>query len=172
MIKYHNAKDADGNIVSIDKAVKGKHYSCISCGKDMIPKQGKIREHHFSHKKERENSPENICNEETYLHEYAKHYIKRLFDTSTELMIVYNQYNVCHHFTSCLYYRKVLDNSSDEYSSSLCKGTTLGKFDLKRYYDTCELEKEYKGYVADVLLTSKEHHERDPLFVEIAVSHS
>ncbi|MBP5326597.1 MAG: hypothetical protein J6Y98_01625 [Bacteroidales bacterium] len=170
MIKYHNAKDQEGNVVPIDIAKKGILYYCLSCGKEMIPKQGKVREHHFSHKKEKGVSPDNICSEETYLHEYAKHFIKEMFDSSDEFNVTYKRYNVCNQQQSCLYYRFFLEKSNSA-DIDLCRQTVQRTFNLKQYYDTCELEEWYCGFKADVKFSSKSNPDRKPLFVEIAVSH-
>ena len=170
MIKYHNAKDKEGNVVPIEIAHKGTIYYCLSCGKEMIPKQGKVREHHFSHKKEKGGPLYSICSEETYLHEYAKHFIKDMFDSRDEFNVTYNRYNVCNQQQSCIYYRLVLEKSNSV-DIDLCRQTVQRTFNLKQYYDTCELEKEYRGYIADVMFSSKSNPNRHPLFVEIAVSH-
>lgn len=45
------------------------------------------------------------------------------------------------------------------------------KFDLKKNFDTCEEEVTYKGYRADLMLSSMEHPEREPIFFEISVTH-
>ena len=170
MIKYHNAKDKDGNVIPIDVAQKGIIYYCLSCGKEMIPKLGKVRERHFSHKKENGSSIDQICSVETYLHEYAKHFIKEMFDSRNEFNVTYNRYNICNQQQSCLYYRLVLEKSNSA-DINLCSQTVQRTFNLKKYYDTCELEKEYCGYIADVMLSSKSNPNRKPLFIEIAVSH-
>lgn len=170
MIKYHNAKDKEGNVVSIDIAKKGIQYYCLSCGKEMIPKQGKIRDHHFSHKKEKGGSLDLVCREETYLHEYAKHVIKEMFDSKNEFNVSFNRNIACNQQHSCLYYRLAMTKSNSA-DADLCKQTVQKTFDLKQYYDTCELEKEYCGYIADVLFSSKSNPDRKPLFIEIAVSH-
>lgn len=167
MIKYHNAKDKLGNIIPIDDAQKGVHYYCLSCGKEMIPKKGHIREAHFCHKKEKGGPSTPTCSEETYLHNFAKHYIKTLFDSSKEFYVTLNQYTKCNQQSSCLYYKNFF-NTTD---CNPCELKAPQTFDLKQYYDTCNIEKEYRGYVADVMLSSTEYPERDPIFIEIAVSH-
>ncbi len=48
---------------------------------------------------------------------------------------------------------------------------TKKTIDLKTLYDTCEEEKEYKGFRADLILTHSEHPEREPIFLEIAFTH-
>ena len=39
-IKYHNAKDENGNIVNIVSAVRGKDYVCLGCGNTLRAKLG------------------------------------------------------------------------------------------------------------------------------------
>ena len=43
--------------------------------------------------------------------------------------------------------------------------------DLKNNYDTCEEEAGYKGFRADLKLTHSEYPEREPIFLEIFVTH-
>ena len=65
MVQYKYAKTESGIITKINDINKGTNskYFCISCGNQLIPKLGKLRDHHFAHK-----SSELICNGETYLH--------------------------------------------------------------------------------------------------------
>lgn len=156
MIKYHNAKDKDGNIVPIEDALSRTTYYCIGCGKEMIAKKGKIKEHHYSHKQTLE------CNAETYLHKYAKHYIKKLFDTQEHFFISYLGDEECNKVDTCTY---------REISQCYCSEVVRSRYDLKKYYDTCDLEAENGGYIADVLLRSSTNPERKPCFIEIAVTH-
>jgi CRISPR/Cas system endoribonuclease Cas6 (RAMP superfamily) len=62
----------DEKIISISEVKKGNDskYFCISCGNELIPKMGVIREHHFAHKNKQENKI--LCSEETYLHRLGK----------------------------------------------------------------------------------------------------
>lgn len=170
MIKYHNAKDKDGNRVPIEKAQKGTQYYCLSCGKEMTPKQGKIREHHFSHKIANSGSLNHTCKEESYLHENAKHFIKEMFYSNNEFNVTFNKSEVCNFKQSCQYHKLVIEKSHRA-DFDPCKRTVQRTFNLKQYYDTCELEKNYCGYRADVLFSSKSNPKRKPLFIEIAVSH-
>ena len=68
-IKYKFAEDEDGNIVFIDNAVSGKKYYCSGCKEEMIFRNGKIRQKHYSHK-----TTENCTGGggEGYLHETFK----------------------------------------------------------------------------------------------------
>ncbi|MBR1769351.1 MAG: hypothetical protein IJ748_02735 [Bacteroidales bacterium] len=157
MIKYHNAKDIDGKIVPIGDAQSGTVYYCIGCGKEMIAKKGKIKEHHFSHKQTFD------CNAETYLHRYAKQYIKDLFDSQEHFYVQYDGLSECGTIDTCTY---------KDVSDCSCIGYIKLRFDLKEFYDTCELESEYNGYVADILLCNSSKPNREPCFIEIAVTHS
>lgn len=165
MIKYHNAKDADGNIISIDNAIKGGQYFCIGCGKEMIAKKGPRKEHHFAHKHLVD------CNVETYLHRYAKYLIKYLFDSQKKLVIKYHGELVCNQEDQCLFVKHQKEYDSYRHGDYHCRKEKLFSFDLKKYYNTCELEREYNGYVADVLLSNSTNPNRQPLFIEIAVTH-
>jgi len=66
MIKYHNASDTSGTIITIDKVTPENRASmqflCLGCGEEMEAVLGKEREHHFRHK------DKGNCNPETYLH--------------------------------------------------------------------------------------------------------
>ena len=68
-IKYKYAENENGNVVLIDDAVAGTKYYCSGCKKEMIFKNGKIRQKHFSHK-----NTENCTGSggEGYLHETFK----------------------------------------------------------------------------------------------------
>ncbi len=52
MIEFEIGKDKDGNIIHINKAIKGEEYYCLDskCGSQFIVKKGNIRAHHFAHK--------------------------------------------------------------------------------------------------------------------------
>ncbi len=43
------ALDSEGQRINIDKAQRGKKYTCINCGETMMAKKGRERDHHFSH---------------------------------------------------------------------------------------------------------------------------
>ena len=123
---------------------------------------GPEREHYFSHMDVK-------CNPETYLHNFAKQLVKQIFDTETQehYYISFYQEKKCDLIDSCEY-RKCAN-------PQLCNCTKieLSKFDLKKIYNTCELEKGYgcNGLIADVKLSHSEHPNREPLFIEIAVTH-
>lgn len=57
---------SNNQITSIKDAKHGTPYYCIECKNPMIPKMGKIKIHHFSHKYLGD------CNPNNALHETAK----------------------------------------------------------------------------------------------------
>lgn len=156
MITFHNAKDMDDRIVHIDEVTKenkSNHYYCIGCGGEMSAVLGNKREHHFRHK-------EAHCSWESYLHKLGKLRLKQLFDTQESFKIKYIAEYHCEKAVDCklAYVNK-------------CNIFDFNEVDLKRYYDTCEEEVTYKGFRADLMLSSKEHPERKPIFLEISVTH-
>ncbi|MBQ0115200.1 MAG: hypothetical protein KBT10_04955 [Bacteroidales bacterium] len=129
---------------------KSEKYTCLGCGNEMVAVLGQVREHHFRHK-----NSEN-CSNETYLHNLAKKMIKEIFDTQEYFVIQHNANNVCEQLDSCPFKR--------------CKKNVQRKIDLKKYFDTCEIEKTCGGFRPDVLLTHSEHSDRK-LFIEVNVNH-
>lgn len=166
MAKFHYAYEntTDGKIISIaDVKQRAEHYYCISCGNEMSAALGDKREHYFRHKGDG-------CGWETYLHELGKRYIKERFDTQEHFYISYNVYHYCGVADHCKLKRNHL-------GKIICIGEKSHTFDLKEFYDTCEVESTYKDlrtnrdYRADLKLTCKEHPDRKPVFIEIAVTH-
>ena len=158
-IKYHNAKDAEGNVVSIFDVTEHGTFYCIGCGREMVAKLGPKKEHHFAHKQVGE------CNPETYQHKYAKWYIKQIFDAPVPYYISFYQDKKCNLIDTCEYRKRA--------NPQLCNCTRqeLSKYNLHDWYDTCEIESEYNGFIADVKLSNSKYSDRKPLFIEIAVTH-
>lgn len=67
-IKYRYAADDDDKVLDIlsEQVIKGKDYTCLSCGGTLRPVKGEERQHHFRHK------IQTNCSPETYLHNLAK----------------------------------------------------------------------------------------------------
>lgn len=57
------------------------------------------------------------------------------------------------------------------YRDKKCNRRELIAVDLKKLFDTCEEEVSYNGFRADLMLSSKEYTEREPIFLEISVTH-
>lgn len=160
MSKYHYAKNCAGEIVSIQDAEAGAVYFCIGCGHEVLAKKGQIREHHFCHRQVVD------CNGETYTHQCAKQFIKNLFDRQEHLYVSFKRTEQCCLKENCAY--QIYDLGINNGECSLPKDVT---FDLKKYYDTCELEAECNGFVADILLRNSQRPKIKPCLVEIAVTH-
>ena len=158
MIKYHYAKTSSGEVIPISEAVTGTPYYCVGCGQEMLARKGNVREHHFSHRHVID------CDGETYIHQIAKLYIKKLFDTQEHLDITFQQTTECCQKETCTFWKA----NPDEYGCSTKETVTKN---LKKWYDTCEVEADYKGFVADILLRNRKRPEVKPCFIEIAVTH-
>ena len=159
MIKFHNAIGTDGQIIHIDEVTienRAEHYYCVGCGGEMSAVLGNKREHHFRHK-------EAHCSWESYLHKLGKMRLKQRFDTQKEFVIKYYVEYHCDKSKDC----KLEPICQDK----KCNCRELIAIDLKYLFDTCEEEITYKGYRADLMLSSKEHPEREPIFLEISVTH-
>lgn len=159
MITFHNATDTDGKIIHIEEVTKenrAEHYFCIGCGGEMSAVLGDKREHHFRHK-------EAHCSWESYLHKLGKMRLKQRFETQKDFIVKYYVEHHCDKSRGC--------KLEPIYKDKKCNRRELLVFDLKKEFDTCEEEVTYKGFRADLMLSSKEHPEREPVFLEISVTH-
>lgn len=152
---YSYALDAENNLIHVSSAVREARYFCPHCRALMTPHMGKIRRWHFTHKANIEN-----CNYETYLHKIAKSKIREAFVSASEFIISYDVPAVCNRKESCII------NKGDR---CICNGRI--EHDIRQFYDTCEEEVPYKNFVADLLLSSLTHPNREPILIEIYVSH-
>ena len=155
-IKYHNAYDENGILVDINDVVKEERhlhtYKCIVCGETLLPRMGEERAWHFWHEKNTK------CNGETYIHKLAKIRLKEKFDNSKHYNISYRGKNICGKENCCL------RNHSCEENGYITK-------DLKEIYDTATIERDYKGFTSDILLSDSRNPSQEPIFIEIFVKH-
>lgn len=159
MITFHNATDSDGHIIHIDEVTKdnrAEHYYCVGCGGEMSAVLGDKREHHFRHK-------EAHCSWESYLHKLGKMRLKQRFDSQKEFIVKYYVEHHCDKSKGC--------KLEPIYRDKKCNRRELIAVDLKKLFDTCEEEVSYNGFRADLMLSSKEHPECEPIFLEISVTH-
>lgn len=158
MIKFHNAINENGKIINISDVTqenRAKHYTCVGCGKEMSAVLGQVKEHHFRHKGD-------SCSWESYLHSLGRKLIKEKFDNQKEFLIKYNVEYLCDKVNNCQLV-KIVDKK--------CNRKELFIQDLKKIYNICEEEKNYKGYRADLMLSNKNNPNIPPIFLEIAVTH-
>ena len=162
MITYPNAVDENGdvhNIGTITQENRADHkYFCLGCDGEMVPVLcNEDRESHFRHK------VNDLCNPETYLHNLAKKYLAKQFETQKKFEVSYYASNECPRKESCQLFGR--------FRWEECSGTKLYTFDLKEKYDICQTEGVYNGYRADVLLSSSQNPETPPIFLEVSVTH-
>lgn len=157
--KYRYALDEQDRVMSIKEAyLEGRHahsYHCIGCGAEMIPRLGDVRSWHFAHK-----GSDDHCGQETYLHKLAKRQLKEKFEKEGAFEIGFYRKVYCSDMKTCPFAKK-----------NECLSQKLEYYDLKKYYDTCFEEKSFKGHIADLLLTNSKKPEREPVFIEIQVTH-
>lgn len=158
-VKYHYALDEQDRLVCIDDVSiedrQAHSYHCLNCGAGMIPRMGKVRSRHFAHRGDEDN-----CGNETYLHKLAKRLIKEKFDREGAFEVGYYRDVKCLDQDTCPFAKQ-----------EECHEWKLDTFDLKQFYDTCIEEQSVDDYIADLLLTSSEKPNREPVLIEIQVSH-
>ena len=158
-VKYHYALDEQDRLVCIDEVgEEDRHahsYHCLNCGAGMTLRMGEVRSWHFAHR-----GDEDHCGTETYLHKLAKRMIKEKFDREESFEVGYYRDVECSDQGICPFAKP-----------EECHVWRLDTFDLKQFYDTCDEEQSVDGYIADLLLTSSEKPDREPVLIEIQVSH-
>lgn len=149
---YSYAYNSESNLVNVSEAQRSEQYFCPICGEQMTPHMGNVRRWHFVHK--------NIgnCSYESYLHELAKIKIRQAFLSAEHFSLSYQAKAICSQDCPFVGFPK-------------CDGVKPVEFDLKKYYDTCEIEANYEQYRADLLLTSSTNHRFPPVMIEIMVTH-
>lgn len=158
-IKYHYAKNENGDIVDIsdvnEEYRRCHRFFCISCGEEMVAKIGKIKARHFAHKVDTEN-----CNNETYLHKLTKLRLKEKFDSNESFEVAYWINRRCSNINSCVF-------SKD----SVCEKRELKIYDLKQYYDICEVESKEDKFIGDLKISSSKNKNLPPVLIEVCVTH-
>lgn len=149
---YSYANNSSNELINVSYAQRGGTYFCPICKELMTPHMGKVRRWHFVHKNTRK------CSYESYLHILAKIKIREAFLSSEHFLLSYKAKARC----SC---------ECPFISSPKCEGEKPVVFDLRRYYDTCNIEATYKQFRADLLLTSSTNPKLSPVLIEIKVTH-
>lgn len=160
-IQFRYALAENGNVVSIDDvpieySLRGRYFF-PGTGAEMIARKGKEIAWHFAHK---DGNPGAL---ETYLHNTGKYLFKQVFEAADRFTISLPAKAVCVHSGNC-----------PVEEQHPCHFKDYTSFDLKIYYDRCEIEKDYEvgdgTYRPDVLLVPKDPN-HPPVFVEIFVTH-
>lgn len=153
-IQYVHAIGENGNVIHIGELThltRKQAFTCPECEHILIPKLGKVRQHHFAHKQEQ------VCNPETYLHQVAKHL---LFANLKERIRAEKPFFVeLEHWPEC--------EHSDPLDDA-CYQQTNERYDLLRYFKEVRLEKKHAEFRPDVQLINQKG---DVLYLEIKVTH-
>jgi hypothetical protein len=158
LIKYKYALTSANQIVSItgiNHENRSSFYYCPSCGKELRPRLGDKRVHHFYHKEVVSN---NLCAIETYLHKVAK---TLLYLRLQELNSLNQPYVID------LFDLLVITDSNNKVVEQKLDSTYSG-YNLLEGCIRINLEKVYGTYKPDILL---EYSTKEPLFIEIQVKH-
>ncbi|TVP66587.1 MAG: hypothetical protein EA342_11535 [Leptolyngbya sp. LCM1.Bin17] len=159
VIKYKYAKNAQGEIVFIEDlentpSIRKEEFRCISCKNILIPKLGKIRQKHFSHKHFFD------CSGETYLHRLAKELFAQ-------------EYRICLNQRKPFEIELAIPEYCKKYQKRFGQQCNLEiarkLFDLTKRYKKIDLEKKDGDFIPDITLANEE--ETDKLYIEIAVTH-
>lgn len=161
VIQFSYALDESGKVIHINDvpmayAERGRYYS-IDAGDEMIARKGKKVAWHFAHKDGRPGALE------TYLHQLGKMTFKQAFEESEHFTLTLQTPYPCPQIDNC----PIIDEACTPYKDY--------PYDLKNYYERCELEKRITvnghDYVADVCLIPK-NDSSEYLVVEIQVTHA
>ena len=132
------------------------HYTCIECGKEMHARIGKgYKKPHFAH------NPGVSCHGESYLHKLAKRKFKDYFYSSGKFRFIQRHEVSCENEDNCAFF--------GDYN---CFHNNSRWHNLKDYYDTCEEEVPIKGFVADLMISKSDKKDREPVLIEVLVTHA
>ena len=149
---YSYANNSSGELIHVSTAQRCEEYFCPICGELMTTHMGKVRRWHFVHKNA------GNCSYESYLHKLAKIKIQQAFSYAEHFWLSYKAKAIC----SC---------ECPFVGLPKCEGEKPVKFDLRKFYDTCDIEASYHQYKADLLLTSSINPKIPPVLIEIMVTH-
>ena len=160
MIRYRYALDADGRLADARELVgtpRGLAYTCVACERPLVARvNGERVRPHFAHKAVGE------CGRETYLHRLAK---LAFAETYRRMAAAGDPFEI----------RLTAPSRCDRLSPWLPVGCRIGQteqvYDLTAYYSEVRVEKRHGEFVPDVSLHSVDHPDRDPVLVEVAVTH-
>lgn len=154
------ALNAEGKLVHVDDVPNGNKCGCIcpACNEPLQARKGNKREHHFAHQGGSD-CPHAV---ETTLHLLAKEKIQKAFYEQEEFNIEYDYHSYCPNIKTCQYER-----------CSKCESVERRKYNIKKFYDTCEQEIPYNNIDrrSDLKIWSIAHPDREPIYIEIFVTH-
>ncbi len=129
-------------------------YTCPYCKKQLRPRLGTKKTHHFAH------NPGENCDKDRYIHTTAEKLIKEKWDRDEPFEIIMNIRKECERIDNCIFYT--------EYGC--CKSVERKTFNLKEHYTQCILEKKYGEFIPDLCLID-DTGKHEPIFIEIWSKH-
>lgn len=154
MARYLYALDKDNKIVGVQDSSKESYYKCPHCQDEMRPRQGSKRAWHFAHKRVE-------CSYSNYLHTLACIKICDWFNSASEVLVELPAKIYCPSKENCLFFNEM----------GGCTSREIKSYNLKKYYNTATRERDYGNFRVDILLGSEELEAREPIFLEIYVTH-
>ena len=149
MVLYEYVENKDGKAIHISDAKRGEKYICMECSGIMVPKKGKIKEHHFAHNNDSDLSKHGNHLNESDLHKKTKNYIvgklKELYENNKHLYfnVTCTKHKDADYIFNDLYYGTHLNKVqveknikpdlerikyNIEYDNVLCEKQTAGKY--------------------------------------------
>jgi hypothetical protein len=159
VIKYRYGYDSEGKLIDVNTLSRDckdfQLFTCLSCGRSLLPILGEKRRKHFRHKADIEIN----CSPETYLHKLAK---ETFFEVYSECLEHKKEFNIALNMEKeCNFYKK-------DFNFTCFLGEGQCKFDLTQYFKEITLEKREDNFIPDLLLFN---NRGDKIFIEIAVTH-
>ncbi len=156
------ALNQTGLLVNVDDVPVGNQCGCFcpACKEPLIAKnQGTKREHHFAH----QSGTECEYAVESMLHILAKEKIREAFLSKSDFWIEFEYESYCANNKECKYIRY-----------SKCCERKIQRFDIKKYYDSCEQEVPYDNINrrSDLKIFSSTNPKREPIYLEFCVTHA
>ena len=156
------ALNEKGQLVGVNSVPAGNKCGCLcpACKEPLTAKnQGIKRTHHFAH----QSGTECAYAVESMLHILAKEKIREAFLSKSGFWIDFEYQSFCANFNECKYLRQ-----------NDCCESKRQRFNLKRFYDSCEQERPYDNVNrrSDLKIYSSTNPERSPIYLEFFVTHA
>ena len=163
-IKYSYCLNENNKLIHISSVSKeNRHdhtYQCIGCGHPLVPRIGKIKVPHFSHK------ANTVCDGESYLHKLAKRRIRTKFMESETFPLTFVRNVPCQNAGKppfCQHY------NCEEHDVPI--PSDLKSWNGHTIYNSCQEEMRVGEFQPDLLLTCTAKPDREPVFIEVYKSH-
>lgn len=155
------AFNSEGKLVNIEDVDSGKKCNCFcpACQESLVAKKGTKNRHHFAH------SSGTNCGHavESMLHHLAKDKIQEAFYKNSDFFIEFQYKSYCIKSKECKY-------------TPLCECCEVSnkRFNLKKYYDSCEQEVKYDNINgrSDLKIFSSTNPTLKPIYLEFCVTHA